>query len=75
MKDKYEICRIDFNWFYSTEVGEEYQTAELNKYGVVKIEEIPPRCEGDRNCYAVHMKNGWIKHIYNVNRAYLRPTP
>ena len=62
------IEEIRYNWLYTTESGEEYNTySTIGNSDVIKIEEHPSAGEGDKWYYDVTFKNGHIERIFNIN--------
>ena len=65
------ITEIIFNWYATTEHGEEFSKYAVGTgyLGVVceKIEEHRPMGDGDKWYYDVYLSNGTIERIFNPN--------
>lgn len=65
-----EINRIWFDWFYTTEIGEEYVEMAVGYQGVIRIEEHLARGEGDRVWYDIFFENGEMQRTFNPSRVF-----
>ena len=64
------ISKIEYNWYYTNENGEDYFTHDLGKRGVtdikiINIPDIPYHAE-------VYFENGSIQKIFNINKLYYK---
>ena len=62
-----KVKSIIFDWFYSTENGEEYCSRTVGKLGVNKIEYHPAMGEGDRHFCDVYHEDGSVIRKFNLN--------
>ena len=65
-----KIIQLIANWYATSSIGEEYETYEVGKNGVVKITEYRPRGEGDKWFYDVmfdEIQRKGTKRIFNPN--------
>jgi len=67
-----EIVKITYNWFFSPETGEQYQTITLREWKeatgrVIKIEAHYPQGEGDKFYATVFYDSGREFVIFNPN--------
>jgi hypothetical protein len=61
------IKALDYNWFYSHSLGEEYLTAEVGVNGVTEIKQHSPQGEGDRLWYDIILEGGRVTRVLNPN--------
>lgn len=70
-KNKRRITKIVFNWFASSENGEEYTVRQLFEVydgnQVLEISEHAACGEGDKYFYDVHYYDKKIERIFNPN--------
>ncbi len=59
-----KIISITYNWFYTTDIGEQYQEADVDKNNVVLIQE---GVLGGEAFYEVTYGNDRIIKVLNVN--------
>ncbi len=65
-----KIIQLIANWYATSSIGEEYETYEVGKNGVVKITEHRPAGEGDKWFYDVmfdEIQRKGTKRIFNPN--------
>lgn len=67
MNSKNKIKAIIFDWFYTTENGEEYCCCRVGEAGVTKIEYHPAMGEGDRHYCDVCYEDGSVIRKFNLN--------
>ena len=63
----HRIRRLQYNWFSTTEQGDEYETVVLGEDGVKVIGEHLPKGAGDVLYYEVIYDDGSFKRIFNPN--------
>lgn len=67
-----KIVQLIANWYPWTDnsaSGEDYETYEVGKKGVVRITEHRAGGEGDKWFYDVEFENQGFKRIFNPNSA------
>ena len=64
-----KIVQLVTNWFAIPEHGEDYETYDLGKDGIVKITEHASCGEGDRWFYDIYYDDDRKKRIFNPNSA------
>ena len=64
-----EIQRIIYNWFYTTDVGEQFEEHIVGKDGVSTILECLPQVPSDVLHYLVEFEDGKRELIYNINKV------
>ena len=62
-----KVKAIIFDWFYSTENGEQYCSSRVGKLGVSKIEYHPAMGDGDRHFCDVYYEEGSVIRKFNLN--------
>jgi len=62
-----KLMSVDYNWFYSQEVGEEYSNYSLSGDTINLVYHSPSK--NDNQHYVdVTFKSGKIKRIFNINK-------
>ena len=67
------IARVEYNWFTTSESGEEYDIAEVVDRGVKRIDYHQPHGEGDRHYCDIHYADGTGARVFNLNRVVEKP--
>jgi hypothetical protein len=62
-----DVHRVEYNWFYTNESGDEYGVAEIGKYDAVRIVYHTPQGEGDRHYCDVYY-NDRRERVFNISR-------
>lgn len=62
-----KVKKIHTNWFYSTEVGEEYITIEVGVKGVTKIVENEPHNGLQKWNYEIYHDDNIVTRTFNVD--------
>jgi hypothetical protein len=63
--------KIEYNWYATSESGEDYSTYEAGKHGITKIE-IDGYTGG--KFAKVYFNKGAIIEVYNLNKIFYLPT-
>ena len=71
--EKRYIVRVDYNWFFSNENGEEFSSAKIGQNGVTEIRYYSPRHECECPYCEIDYENGYRERIFNINRVYEEP--
>lgn len=72
-RNKMEIISITYNWYYTTQEGEEYDKYEIGNKNVKKITEHKPQGEGDNWYCDVEFNDGKIITVTNLNKITRKP--
>lgn len=76
-----KITRIDYNWYFTPENGEEFfkavvgEVQHYEKSKCVKIEEHFAQGEGDKWFYIIHYEDKTSVKIFNPNKVYSDNSP
>ena len=71
--EKRYVVRVDYNWYFSSENGEEFSTAKVGQSGVTEIRYYSPQHECECHYCEVIFENGSLERIFNINRVYEEP--
>ena len=64
----YQLCEtLVYDWFYTNEVGEEYQEYVVGEAGVKEIQYHTPLGEGDKHYCDVVFEDGLVRRIFNIS--------
>lgn len=65
--DRKTVREVFVNWFYSTEIGEQYFVYRVEERGVKEIEYHAPMGEGDRHYCDITLEDGTRRREFNIN--------
>ena len=69
-----KIVRLVANWWYNTELGEDYEIFIVGRDGVTQILEHRPQGEGDKWFYDVYFEKEGTRRIFNPNSVSYAPS-
>ena len=67
--DKENVTRVDYNWGFSNENGEECSYYEVGYKGVQKIKYYEPTGTDNQHFCDVFSDNGTTERVFNINRV------
>lgn len=68
-----EITEIHYNWYYTTNEGEDYTIIKLGERGVKKIIEHRPQGDGDNWYCEIEYTDGTLLTVANLNKVVSKP--